>query len=132
MLEPLWPEGLQLYWRETPTRMFSVNFAKFLTAAFLSGACGGCCHSGGKGGWGWLRSFAGCLGLALVLVGGGSLRGGVDFCFSGCFCQYWWYFRFGWGAGRWGIIIWGFGTFLMIPNSLGFKLLGCTAARVTE
>ena len=41
--------------------------------------------------------------------GGCPLRGEFNFCF-------------GWGTGCWGIIIWGFRTFLMIPNSLGSKL----------
>ena len=37
MLESLWPESLQLCWRETPTGMFSVS------APVVATPVGGCC-----------------------------------------------------------------------------------------
>ena len=48
------------------------------------------------------QSVAGYLGVAPVFVGVGGGGGGVN-------C---------WGAGRWAIILWGLGTFLMFPNYL--------------
>ena len=68
-----------------------------VSAPVVATPVGGCCCWGVGGG------------AAVVLVGGGPLRGGFNVCF-------------GWGTGHWGIIIWGFRTFLMIPNSLGSKL----------
>ena len=49
-------------------------------------------------------------------AGGFSLFG---FYFSVDFCWYWQGFHFAGGAGRWAIILWGLGAFLMFHSFLG-------------
>ena len=43
---------------------------------------------------------------------------GVNCCFAGLFCYWWRSAHFGWGAGRWAIILWSLGSVLIFPNFL--------------
>ena len=61
----------------------------------------------GGSGVGWGQLLAGLLGLALVCVWGGALRGG----------------------GLWAIILFALGTFLMFPNFLSWYAFSCLASR---
>ena len=38
-------------------------------------------------------------------------------------------FYFGWGTGRWAIILWGLDTFLIFPNFVGSSVLSRLATR---
>ena len=79
MLESLWPESLQLCWRETPTGMFSVS------APVVAAPVGGCCYSEGRSGcgrsrdvWGWLRFWWGvarCVGGSISVLAGELVAG---------------------------------------------------------
>ena len=71
---------------------------------------------------GYNRS-GGYLGLALVFVWGGALRGrgGVGFCLSAVFLLVLAEFLFWWVEWRWAIILWGLDTFLMFPNFLSLN-----------
>ena len=67
----------------------------------------------------WSRGIWGWPGFLCGMAHCGALRReGYNCCFAGLFCYWWQSVHFGWGTGRWAIILWILGSVLIFPNFL--------------